>query len=111
MDEPTVTADHGGRRFEIGRPEVVLADRLVGFRHWPGTTAWAVQAAAMLSSLGASLDRPWLLKRLEREGAVDALEAIEVWIASGRPLTEGGAEVLQDRLRGQKRGGPAGRER
>lgn len=99
LDEPSVETELGGCRFEVVRAEVPLADRLVGFRHWPGTTSYALQAASMLAALGDALDRPWLLARLQQEGAVDALEAVERWLASGRPLTEADAEAMQAALR------------
>jgi hypothetical protein len=102
LDEPSVEAILGGHRFEVVKPEVPLADRLVGFRHWQGTTAYALQAAAMLAALGPDLDREWLLERLTREGATEALDAIEEWLASGKPLTEADAEAMQARLQARK---------
>lgn len=102
LEEPSIETSLGGCRFEVVRPEVPLADRLIGFRHWPGTTAYALQAAAMLSALGPDLDRDWLLGRLDREGATDALRAVEEWLASDRPLTAADAEAMQARLRAPK---------
>lgn len=98
LDEPSVETTLGGCRFEVVKPEVPLADRLVGFRHWQGTTAYALQAAAMLAALGPDLDRAWLVDRLKREGASDALHAIEQWLASGQSLSEDDARAMQAQL-------------
>lgn len=53
---------------------MVLANRIVGFRHW-GTTAFGPQALAMLAVFGDSLDEGLLQGRVRAEGATDA------WIA------------------------------
>lgn len=56
----------------------------------------------MLSASGPDLDRGWLLDRLEREGATNALHAIEAWLASGAPLTGADAAAMQARLRSRR---------
>lgn len=52
----------------------------------------------MLAALGPDLDRAWLVDRLKREGASDALQAMEQWLASGQSLSEDDARAMQAQL-------------
>lgn len=88
MDDPTVSIDMGTLRFEIVQREVPLADRIIGFKHWPGATAYGTQALQMLASYGESLDEAWLRERLHKEQALDALDALRAVAARGDVITD-----------------------
>lgn len=105
MDEPTATVELGPVRFEVVQPEVPLADRMIGFKHWPNTTAYGQQAIAMLEALGDTLDEAWLRARLHQEDALDVLEALRALLQSEIPLTDQVLADLQRRL-----GGDLGRD-
>jgi len=108
MEEPTAMVAIGPVRFEVVRPEVPLADRIVGFKHWPNTTSYGTQALQMLASLGGSLDESWLRARLARENAVDALDALRAILSSTDPVTDAMLATAQQRLRTGLSGGESG---
>lgn len=99
MYEPSATVELGALRFEAVEPEVPLADRMVGFKHWPNTTSYGQQAIAMLESLGDSLNEERLREQLVREDALDVLEALRALMRSGDQITEPVLSELQQRLR------------
>lgn len=84
------------------RKEVVLADRIVGFKYW-GVTDYGLQAIAMLAAFGPELDVPLLQSYLQREGAEDAYLALRQLGESGEPLTHERLQAELQRLRGEKR--------
>jgi hypothetical protein len=55
--------------------EVVLADRIVGFKYW-GVVDYGIQAIAMLDAFASDLDESSLRQLLKREQAEDAYEAL-----------------------------------
>lgn len=98
LSDPVVTLRVGPFDLRVMAKEVVLADRIVGFRHW-GVTDYGLQALAMLVALGPELDEEALHRYLERENARDAYEAL-LRLAQGTELITHqrlGAEL--DRLR------------
>lgn len=103
MSDPVEEHAIGEHLLRVVRAEVVLADRIVGFRHW-GYTAYALQAAAMLDVIGPSIDETWLRRRLEREGALDAYDALAAMQRAESAVTERELESLLSRLR--NRSGP-----
>lgn len=88
LTDPTETVDVGPYRLDVIAREIVLADRIVGFRYWK---AWAygLQAIQGLRALGRELDRRLLLDHLEAEGsgAVDALLLLEDLATTEEDLT------------------------
>ncbi|MEX0891344.1 MAG: hypothetical protein WEB88_04170 [Gemmatimonadota bacterium] len=99
---PTEDVRVGDAEFRIVTKEVVLRDRLVGFKHWK-YTAYGEQAVDMLAAFGSELDPTWLLPELEREDALDALEALQQLARSSKPITDqllrGMIDELHDRER------------
>lgn len=81
----------GEAQFRVVKKEVVLRDRIIGFKHWK-YTAYGEQAIDMLAAFGHELDRSWLIPELEREDAVDALEALKALAGSSDRITD---EVLR----------------
>lgn len=94
MSEPAATYDIGGYSLRLARPEVLLADRVVGFRHWR-YTGYGLQALTILAALGDDLDHAWWEQRLRREHALDAYEALTRLQAGNKPVDE---SVLADLL-------------
>jgi hypothetical protein len=91
MSDPVDVIRVGALTLRVVKREVVLADRIIGFKHWR-TTAYGAQAMAMLAAFGESLDESFLRERLRAEGSEDALIAL-------RRLSEGNEEVDDERLR------------
>lgn len=83
--------------FRVVTKEVVLRDRLVGFKHWKHT-AYGQQAIDMLAAFGHELDMSWLGPELEREDATDALRALRSIAASDEPVTDERLRRLVDDL-------------
>jgi hypothetical protein len=97
MDDPAAVYDVGGHTLRLARPEVLLADRVVGFKHWR-YTGYGLQAMAILTALGGDLDQAWLEKRLRREDALDAYQALKRLQAESHPVSEAVLEDILDRL-------------
>lgn len=87
MEDPVEEHRIGDFTLRVVRPEVVLADRVVGFKHWR-YTAYGLQTIAMLGAFGDAVDSRWLLGRLEREDAVDAYHALRKLAAAAGPVTD-----------------------
>jgi hypothetical protein len=88
----------GRAEFRIVAKEVLLRDRLVGFKHWE-YTGYGQQAIDMLAAFGDDLDTSWLLPELRREDALDALEALRDLARSSSPVTDQTLRELLGRLR------------
>jgi hypothetical protein len=82
----------GDAEFRVVKKEVVLRDRLVGFKHWKHT-AYGEQAIDMIAAFGDDLDMSWLGPELEREDSMDALEALRQLASSQERVTD---QVLRD---------------
>lgn len=87
LTDPYVTIHADPFPVRVVAKEVVLADRIVGFKYW-GVTAYGVQAIAMLSAFGSELDEAMLSALLEREQAFDAYDALWRLQSAGEPVTE-----------------------
>lgn len=87
----------GAAEFRVVKKEVVLRDRLVGFKHWKHT-AYGEQAIDMLAAFGDDLDMSWLRPELEREDSLDALEALRPLAHSDVPVTNPMLRDLVDDL-------------
>jgi hypothetical protein len=92
MPDPVDVVPVGPLTLRVVRREVVLADRIVGFKHWRAT-AYGAQAIALLALFGGTLDENLLRERVRAEDAEDALDAL-------RALAEQGATVNEDTLQG-----------
>ena len=99
VDEPTELVRVGAFVLRVVWKEVLLADRVVGFKHWKHT-AYGQQAIDMIAAFGDSLDLSFLMPRLERESAVDAFSELKALSISQAPVTE---DVLQAVLNRVKR--------
>jgi hypothetical protein len=94
---PTEEVEVGDAVFRVVRKEVPLRDRIVGFKHWRHT-GYGDQAIAMLTAFGDDLDMTWLEPELAREGARDALEALQSLAKSDVPVTHDRLQALIDKL-------------
>ena len=87
MADPVDVISVGALSLRVVKREVVLADRIVGFKHWH-STAYGAQAVALLAIFGESFDGDWLRSRLREEGAEDALAALRTLATGGTRITE-----------------------
>jgi len=81
MSDPVDVVQVGPLSLRVVRAEIVLADRIIGFKH-RRTTAYGAQAIALLQVLGPLLDMSLLLDRLRAEDAEDAYAALLALTAS-----------------------------
>jgi hypothetical protein len=93
--DPTATFAIGPYVLRVLRKEIVLGERIVGFKHWR-YTAYGAQALDMLAAFEDDLDEDILVRYLEREGAVDAYRALQALAGSEVSIDEA---VLQAELR------------
>ncbi len=91
MPDPVEMISAEGLMLRVVRREVVLADRIIGFKHWRAT-GYGAQAIALLDAMGPLVDDDMLRVRLRTEGAEDALDALQALSMTGAPITD-------DRLR------------
>lgn len=101
-EEPEEVVSVGPATLRIVRKEVLLADRIVGFKHW-GYTAYGQQAIVMLAAFGDDLDVAWLEDRLRREDSEDAYRALRELAAGDEHVTEERLQALLATL--SRRGG------
>ena len=101
MSDPVEELVAGGIRLRVVRREVVLADRIVGFKHW-GATAYGAQAIALLATLGGIIDEPMLRERVRAEQAEDALDVLWAMARSGARVGEADLRTALDHLDGRK---------
>ncbi|MGI9077691.1 MAG: hypothetical protein ACR2G6_10225 [Gemmatimonadaceae bacterium] len=109
MSDPTDVVAVGPLTLRVVRKEVVLADRIIGFKHWRAT-AYGAQAVAMLALFGSQIDERLLVDRVSSEGAEDALILLRELAASGKGVGENelrnaldGLHPKPARLDGEKR--------
>jgi len=84
------------------RKEILLGERIVGFKHWR-FTGYGAQALDLLVAFGRDLDEAVLRTYLQREGAEDVYDALRALAASGRPITD---ELLRDTMDSLHGGSP-----
>lgn len=97
MSDPVEVVQVGALSLRVVRREIVLADRIIGFKHWR-TTAYGAQALALLEVLRASLDERLLRERLRSEDAEDAYEALLALSATRRSVGVDELETLLQTL-------------
>lgn len=98
LEDPSELYSSPPWSFRVVTREVLLRDRLVGFKHW-GQTAYGSQAIAMLRNFGSTLDMTWLTPQLQREAVMDAYEALTRIVASGTSVDDNTLDALGERLR------------
>lgn len=97
LSDPAEWMRVGSSVFRVVKKEVVLADRVVGFKQW-GVTAYGQQAIDMLAAFGDQLEMQWLRPKLEYEGSYDAFLALNELATSSVPVTRETLSALLDRL-------------
>ncbi|HEX9755652.1 MAG TPA: hypothetical protein VGA42_08075 [Gemmatimonadales bacterium] len=107
MSDPVDVVAVGSLTLRVVRREVVLADRIIGFKHWRAT-AYGAQAIALLALFGPSLDQRLLRERLRAENAEDALDALRGLAEEGTVVTEERLQTLLERLHSLPGTGPGG---
>lgn len=75
VDEPYERYSVGPFELRVIRKEIVLAERIIGFRYWK-VWAYGVQAIDMIATFGDELDDALLRKRLRRDQAEEAYELL-----------------------------------
>lgn len=98
LSDPAEVLRYGDAVFEVVTKEVVLADRIVGFKQW-GYTGFGQQAIDMLAAFGDHLDMSWLEPKLRSEDSWDAFEAIRSLAQSEQRVTDETLTALLGRLR------------
>jgi hypothetical protein len=101
MSDPVEVVNVGPLQLRVVRREIVLADRIIGFKHWRATS-YGAQAVALLAVLGGDIDEDILLARLRAEDAEDALAALRLVLAKGAKVSEGELQDLLDQLHGRR---------
>lgn len=98
MEDPSEVVRVGHFPLRIVSKEILLADRVVGFKHWRHT-AYGAQAIEMIAAFGSVLNQNILNPRLKKEGAVDAFEALVALAESPTEVSEDALQELLERLR------------
>jgi hypothetical protein len=103
LSEPDEVVRVGNSTFSVIKKEVLLRDRVVGFKWWDHSTSYGQQVVYMLAVFGDDLDMEWLRPELESEKALDAFMELEKLAGADEPITEETLERVQARLRGSRR--------
>lgn len=103
LSDPSEFMRVGSAVFEVVTKEVVLADRIVGYRQWK-VHAWGQQAIDLLAAFGDDLDEEWLRGKLQREGSLDALDPLRRLAENEAPVSRDLLERLLEELRHPRRG-------
>jgi hypothetical protein len=98
MSDPVVVMPIEPFPLRVVAKEVVLADRIVGFKYW-AVTDYGLHALAMLTAFGSELDGDVLQRLLKRENAQDAYLALLRLRDSGEAVTDERLEALLRDLR------------
>lgn len=101
MPDPVDVISVDDLPLRVVRKEVVLADRIIGFKHWQAT-AFGAQAIALLALFRGTLDEATLRERVKREDAEDALAGLSALASSGAAVTEESLQALLTRLHSAK---------
>ena len=86
LDVPVDVRSVDGWDLQVVTKESVLADRIVGFRHWK-YWGYGMEAIALIRSFGDGLDDKALRRALRREGAEHAYGLLRKLAASDREVT------------------------
>jgi hypothetical protein len=96
LSEPADEFPIGPFTLRVIRKEFVLADRVVGYRHWK-YWAYGLEAMDMIRAFGAELDEPPLRAYLRREGSEDAFDHLRELALSGKAVSEQDVESMWNR--------------
>ena len=102
LEDPSEVVRVGHFQLRILSKEILLADRIVGFKHWRHTS-YGEQAIAMIAAFGDALNESALWRRLAQESAVDAFEQLRAMSESRESVTEASLQALLERLHGPDR--------
>jgi hypothetical protein len=97
MSDPVDVVAVGPLTLRVIRRETVLADRIIGFKHWR-TSAYGAQAVALLAAFGDTIDEELLLHRLRAEDAEDALPMLRALAAADEAVNDAALEQILTRL-------------
>jgi hypothetical protein len=97
MEDPSEIVRVGHFPLRIVSKEILLADRVVGFKHWRHT-AYGAQAIEMIAAFAPALIQSILKRRLEKESALDAFEALQALAESSATVPEEKLQELLERL-------------
>jgi hypothetical protein len=98
LTDPTEVFSLGSYTLRVIRKEIVLGERIVGFKHWR-YTGFGAQAIDMIAAFGDELDEPLLREYLRREAAEDAFESLRRLSRSGKIITQEALERELERIR------------
>jgi hypothetical protein len=87
LDDPYEPFDLGPYRLRVVRKEIVLGQRVIGFRYWK-YWGYGLQAIAMIRAFGQDLDDAVLRTFLRRDQAEAAYELLKELATSGEQYTE-----------------------
>lgn len=104
LDDPSEPYTLPPWQFTVVTKEVLLRDRLVGFKYW-GQPTYGAQAFDMLRAFGGSLDMAWLAPQLRRENVQDVFEALRAHVTAGVAPTDARLERLLAQVRGSSMDG------
>lgn len=96
LGEPADEFQIGPYILRVIRKEYVLADRIVGFRHWK-YWGYGLEAMDMIRAFGSELDEPPLREYLRKEGSEDAFDHLRELADSGAPVDARAVEALWHR--------------
>ena len=88
---------------QVVAKEVVLADRIVGYKYWK-VTDYGIQAVAMLDAFSEDLDEARLRQLLKREQAEDAFELLRRLYETDQPATPDRLAAELETLLGRRGG-------
>jgi hypothetical protein len=102
LADPSEIVRVGAFVVRVVAKEVLLADRVIGFKYWK-YLAYGAQAIEMLSAFGSDLNEPILRRRLDQEGAADAFEELRALASSNDLVTSESLEGLLQQLHPDRR--------
>lgn len=94
----------GSYSLRVVLKEIVLAERIVGFKYWR-YTAYGAQAIDMIATFGEELDEALLRGYLRREGAEDAFDLLRGLAGAREPITHDTLVAELERLLSLAAGG------
>lgn len=97
LTEPTEELSLGDLSVRVVKKEVVLAERIVGFKHWQ-VPAYGMQAIDMIHAFGPDLDEAFLRKRLRQESSEDAYDLLSEYARRPEPFSVADLERELDRM-------------
>lgn len=107
MSDPVDIVTVGPFQLRVVRREVVLADRIIGFKQWRAT-AYGAQAVALLALFGRSLDEALLLERVRAGDSEDALDSLRTLAQGDGTVSEESLTIVLGQLHAQRLPGTGG---